>query len=318
MSRRWLKALAVWPHVAISWLLWLVFGAALPLRPGAIVFWGSAAIAVALAVGQLEKVASRLLHGARAPTQEQLRRLAVPLGLVEDRTPLTGIRVTVGQTGLPACGVGRRTVVLDPSLVDAYRAGQLSHHEVAALIAYAVGRQRYGLPRFDLLVAFWRAPWDFIRSLFVGAGKALSWVPLGKPVWRARFITGAIAVVLEVQAGRPASAVICAVFVALTYLMPTWQRRWERHLSDAADQFVADLGLAPALVRYLRRFRSDTGLLDRMDRLTAPVHPPWRQRPQSVRLLPFEPASFAGGPLGQAPAEDSSPVKGPRSLPLGE
>jgi len=273
MNRRWLKALAVWPHVGISWLLWLVFGAALPPWPGAIVFWGSVALSIALGAGALEKLGSRVLFGARTPTQAQLRRLAAPLRLVEDRTSVAGIRLTVGRTGLPACGVGRRTVVLDPSVVDDYRAGRLSHQEVAALIAYSVGRLRYGLPRFDLLVAFWRAPWDFIRSLFVGAGNALSWVPLGKPVWRARFITGAIAVVLELQAGRPASAVICGVFVALTYLMPAWRRRWESHLSDVADQYVADLGLAPALVRYLGRFPSDTALLDRIDRLSRHVLP---------------------------------------------
>lgn len=274
MNRRWLKALAGWPHVGISWLLWLVLGAALPPWPGAIVFWGSVAISIALGAGALEKLGSRLLYSAHELSHEQLRRLAVPLRLVEDRTSVAGIRLTVGRTGLPACGVGRRTVVLDPSVVDEYRARRLGHQEVAALIAYSVGRLRYGLPRFDLLVAFWRAPWDFIRSLFVGAGKALSWVPLGKPVWRARFITGAVAVVLELQAGRPASAVICGVFVALTYLLPAWRRRWEAHLSDAADEFVANLGLAPALVRYLSRFPSDTALLDRIDKVTnaATVH----------------------------------------------
>lgn len=270
-SRRGLKALAVWPHVAISWLLWLVFGAALPPWPGAIVFWGSTAISVALAAGALENIATRILLGARPPSPEQSARLAAPLRIVADRTTVDRVRLTVGQTGLPSCGLGCRTVVLDAGVVDAYRAGRLADRELAALIAYALGRLHHGLPRFDLLVAFWRAPWDVIRSLSVGAGRAFGRVPLGKAVWRARFVTGAVAVVLEVQAGRPASAVIIGVFVALTYLLPAWQRRWEQHLSDAADAFVVGLGLGPALVAFLRRLPSDTALLDRMDRLSSPA-----------------------------------------------
>ncbi|WP_454228158.1 hypothetical protein [Propioniciclava flava] len=45
-------------------------------------------------------------------------------------------------------------------------------------------------------------------------------MPLGRFAWQTRFVVGAIAVVLEAQAGRWPSPIVIALFVAVSYLMP--------------------------------------------------------------------------------------------------
>jgi hypothetical protein len=84
----------------------------------------------------------------------------------------------------------------------------------------------------------WTVPWDFVRGLVVGTGRLLARVPLGRFAWQTRVIVGAMAVVLETQAGRWPSALIIAAFIVLTYLIPPWGRAWEGHLAEQATLFT--------------------------------------------------------------------------------
>ena len=137
---------------------------------------------------------------------------------------------------------GRRQILLAQEVVDAYLPGRMTDREVAALIVHGIGRLRWGRTRFDLAGLLWTVPWDLIRGLVVGTGRLLAWVPLGRFAWQTRIIVGAIAVVLETQAGRWPSSLTIAAFIALTYLIPHWDRAWERHIAQQVNRFTSEHG----------------------------------------------------------------------------
>ena len=217
-----IKTAAALPHLIIASLLWLVFIAALPptLEVGVTVLGASAL--VLLAVGVAEGPAVRILRAGRRPTPEEARRLMVPLRLVADWVDVSGIQLRVVARGRPVDAAGRRQILLAQEVVDSYLAGRVTDGDVAALIVHGIGRLRWGRTRFDLAGLLWTAPWDLIRGLVVGTGRLLAWVPLGRFAWQTRIIVGAIAVVLETQAGRGPSSLTIVAFIALTYLIPHW------------------------------------------------------------------------------------------------
>src|ERR1035437_535780 len=89
--------------------------------------------------------------------------------------------------------------------------------------------------------------------------------------WRIRLVVTSVAVVQYVTEGSSASAVIVAVFIALTYLTPRWRRQWEMRSQDDSDRFVADHELRDGLARFLRRCPPELRTLERIYRLTGPV-----------------------------------------------
>jgi hypothetical protein len=222
--------------------VWLVFIAALPPTIGVGVTVLGASVLVLLAVGVAEGLAVRILCAARRPTPEEARRLVVPLRLVADWVDVSGIHLRVVTRGRPVDAAGRRQILVAQEVVDAYLAGRMTDGDMAALILHGIGRLRWGRTRFDLAGLLWTVPWDLIRGFVVGTGQLLAWVPLGRFTWQTRVIVGAIAVVLETQAGRWLSALIIAAFIALTYLIPPWGRAWERHLAQQADLFASEHG----------------------------------------------------------------------------
>jgi len=237
-----IKTAAALPHLMIASLLWLVFITALPSTIGVGVAVLGAFVLVLLAVGVAEGLAVRILRAARRPTPEEARRLVVPLRLVADWVDVSGIQLRVVAHGRPVDAAGRRQILVAQEVVDAYLAGRMTDRDVAALIVHGIGRLRWGRTRFDLAGLLWTVPWDLIRGLAVGTGRLLAWVPLARFAWQTRVIVGAIAVVLETQAGRWPSALIIAAFIALTYLIPPWGRAWERHLAEQANRFTSEHG----------------------------------------------------------------------------
>lgn len=242
-----IKTAAALPHLIIASLLWLVFIAVLPPTLGGGVILLGASVLVLLALGVAEGLAVRILRAARRPTPEEARRLVVPLRLLADWVDLSGIQLRVVAHGRPVNAVGRRQILLAQEVVDAYLAGRMTDRDVAALIIHGIGRLRWGRTRFELAGLLWTVPWDLIRGLVVGTGRLLVWVPLGRFAWQTRLIVGAIAIVLETQAGRWPSALIIAAFIALTYLIPPWIRAWDRHLDEQARLFASDHGIGKTM-----------------------------------------------------------------------
>ncbi len=229
-----LKAGATLPHLIASALICLVVGAALPpaLAIGLLVV--GLVVSVALATGHLEGPAVRVLWLARPPRPDETALLAAPWQRIQERVDVTGLKLWVGGTGYPAFAAGPHHLVLAHPIVAGYRTGRLSTHQVTGHLLHAVGRHRHGRVRHDLLVGFWTYPWDLLRGLGLGIGRRLAWIPLVAFAWRIRFVVGAVAVVQETIAGRPAFAAIIAIFITLTYLTPASRRAWEKYLNDAA------------------------------------------------------------------------------------
>lgn len=243
-----LKTAVVLPEVIISSLIGLVVIAALPPVIGlcTIAAWLAASVVLAAGLGEAELV--RVLHGARRATPTEVARLAIPGRIVAERVDTNGVRVRIVTHGPAVFTFGRRHVLLAQDVLHAYSVGEISDAEVAALMIHGIGRLRLGHTRLDLLWVFWGgAPWDFIRGLFVGVGRQLAWVPLGRFAWKTRFIVGAIAVVLEAEAGRWPSPIIITVFIGLSYLVPRWRRLWEHQLDQAAERYLRQAGLGDDL-----------------------------------------------------------------------
>lgn len=266
-----LKTAVVVPDVIISSLIGLVSIAALPPAGGfgVIVVW--VAVAVVLAAGLAEDPAVRILYGARRPTPTEASRLGVPWRIVTTRVVTDGVQLLIVSHEAPVATAGRRHVLLAHDVVDAYRAGQLTDGEVAALVVHGMGHLHHGHTLFELLWVFWTWPWDFLRGLVVRVGRRFAWVPLVQFAWQIRVVVGSIAVVLEAQAGRWPSPIIIATFIALSYLMPRWGRAWDKQLTDAADRYTARVGLGDDLARFLGRVPRSSAVADRIDRLPTSV-----------------------------------------------
>jgi len=86
-----------------------------------------------------------------------------------------------------------------------------------------------------------------------------------------------VALIQCTQSGYPLVGVGDAAIIALTYLVPRWERAWLARLSEVGDQHVRQAGLADALARFLRRGSGAVAAHERIHALTGPA-----QRPTSA------------------------------------
>ena len=238
-----LKAAVVIPDVIISSLLWLVMIAALPTTVGLAVTLVGIALGALLAAGLGEDAVVRVLYRARRATPAEVPRLTVAWRIATHHLGADGVRLRIVSSGSPVATAGRRHLLLQRDVVDAYRANDLNAHQVAALIAEGIARLRHGHVRFDLLWTVWTIPWDFLRGIAHAIGRRLAWIPLVQFAWRTRIIVGTIAVVLEAEAGRWPSPIVIVGFITLSYLMPLWRRAWDRRFTKASDRNVEDIAM---------------------------------------------------------------------------
>lgn len=282
-STRTLHALVRVPGLVVSTVLTWMVGALLPPLGGLVLFVGGLAVMLALCAGRLEGPAVRLLCGARALSAAQTAALAPAVTLLCRQglgPPAIELYVDDDVVGVSAGAAGRRGVVVSAGLAQATQLGHLPADQTAAVIAAAVGRIRLGQSKYDLAERFWTIPWQLVLAVAAVTARAVRWLPLTGFAWRIRFVVAAVAVVQSVAGGRPASAVVVAVLIALTYLGPRWRRQWDLRSQDDADRFVADHGLGEALGRYLRRSlpsgpgpQTMTRTLKRIHRLDGVAHP---------------------------------------------
>ena len=223
-----LKAAVVIPDVLISSLLWLVIIAALPPAAGLALLIAGGTLGALLAAGLGEDAAVRVLYRARRATPSEAPRLTVAWRVATHHLDGAGVRLRIVTAGAPVATAGRRHLLLRRDVVVAYCDNEINAQQVAALITQGLGRLRHGHTRFDLLWTFWTIPWDFLRGLAQTIGRRLAWIPLVQLAWRTRIVVGAIAVILEAQAGRWPSPIILAAFLTLSYVKPLWRRAWER------------------------------------------------------------------------------------------
>jgi hypothetical protein len=268
------QALARSPGLVVSTVLTFMVGAVLPPLPGLTLFVGGLALTVVLCAGGLERPAVRLLGRARVLGEAEAAALAPAIALLCQRglgPPAVELYARDGEVGISAGAAGRRSVVVSAGLLQAAQLGQLPADQAAAVIAAAVGRIRLGQTRFDVAVEFWTIPWQLLREVCLAIAETVGLFPLTRFAWRVRFVVAAVAVAQSVADGRITAGVVVAMFIALTYLAPRWQRQWDTHSQDDSDRFVADHDLGEALGQFLRRCPPEPRTLERIHRLTGPV-----------------------------------------------
>jgi len=267
------QALARSPGLLVSTVLTCMVGALLPPLPGLTLFVGGLVLTVVLCAGGLEGPAVRLLGRARVLSEAEAAALAPAIALLCQRglgPPAVEFYARDGKVGISAGAAGRRSVVVSAGLVQAVQQGHLPADQAAGVIAAAVGRIRLGQTRFDVAVEFWTIPWQLVRAVALAIAKTVGLFPLTRMAWRIRFVVSAVAVAQSVADDRIADGLVVAVFIALTYLAPQWQRLWDVRSQDDSDRFVADHELGDALGQFLRRCQPERRTLERVHRLTGP------------------------------------------------
>ena len=234
-----LKTAVVVPNALIGLMLSVVFLGLLPPVLALAVFCSGTVLSILLAAGIGESAAVRILHQARPLTPDETRRSAACLAIVTAGTTPSSVQIRVATGRLPVRTAGPHHLVISPDVLDAHRHGRTTERQLATLLLQGVGRLRVGHTRLDLVWRLWTFPWDALRSAAVSIGRQLGWVPLTSFAWNVRLVVGALAVVLEAQAGRWPSSTTIAVVLALTYLMPLASRAWERHLKRESEQWAS-------------------------------------------------------------------------------
>jgi hypothetical protein len=232
----WLKTAVVVPNVLIATMLWIILLAALPSPLGTLTALAGIANAVLLAAGVGEDQIVLVLYRARRPTPVEAPRLNVAWRIAtHPNHPFRGrVRLRIVKHGPPVATAGRRHILLHQSVVDAYRTHQITAQDVAILLAQGIRRLECGYVRCDLLWAVWTIPWDLVRTIAVGVGRRLAWIPLVGFAWRIRFIVFTIAIINETVERHWPIVIVLASFLALSYLMPKARRNWNNWLSAAS------------------------------------------------------------------------------------
>ena len=268
------QALARSPGLVVSTVLTCMFGALLPALPGLTLYVGGLGLTVVLCAGGLERPAVRLLGRARVVSEVEASALAPAIAVLCQKglgSPAVELYARGGAVGISAGAAGRRSVVVSAGLLHAAQLGQLPADQATGVITAAVARIRLGQTRFDIAAEFWTIPWQLVRAVCVAVAKTVGLFPLTRFAWRIRFVVATVAVAQSLPDGRIAGGVVVAVFIALTYLAPRWQRQWDIRSQDDSDRFVADHELGEALGRFLQRGPPEPRTLERIHRLTGPV-----------------------------------------------
>jgi len=268
------QALARSQGLVVSTVLTCMVGALLPSLPGLTLFVGGLALTLLLCAGGLDRPAVRLLGRARVLSEVEAAALAPAIALLCQKglgPPAVELYARDGEVGISAGAAGRRSVVVSAALLQAAQLRQLPPDQAAGVIAAAVGRIRLGQTRFDVAVEFWTIPWQLVQVVCLAIARTVGLFPLTRLAWRIRFVVGAVAVAQSAVDGRIAAGVVVAVFIALTYLAPLWQRQWDTYSQDNSDRFVADHELGDALSQFLRRCPPEPRTLARIHHLTVPV-----------------------------------------------
>jgi Zn-dependent protease with chaperone function len=286
------QALARSPGLVVSTVLTCMVGALLPSLPGLALFVSGLALTVVLCAGGLERPAVRLLGRARVLSEAEAAALAPVIALLCQKglgPPAVELYARDGEVGISAGAAGRRSVVVSAGLLRSAQLGQLPADQAAGVIAAAVAQIRLGQTRFDIAVEFWTIPWQLVRAVCLAIAKTVGLFPLTRFAWRIRFVVGAVAVAQSVADGRITGGLVVAVFIALTYLAPRWQRQWDKRSQDDSDRFMADHELGNALGQFLRRCPPEPRTLERIHSLTGPVARP------SMALVASQPTPTGRG-----------------------
>lgn len=232
------KMLAVSVPALVSLFVWWSLGSALPPRAGALLLVVVAATVSAPLVPAAEPVVVALLFGGRRMGADEVR-LILPVKTLLKQAGATPSRVQyyagAASPGVPAVGVGRRSVVIDRALLDALDSSRITSTQAAVLIAPAAALVTAGATRSDVALGVWILPWTALRTVGVALLRLAGLTGLLRLGWRARWVVLAVAIVQAVQDGRPSGAVLICAIGAITYAWPHQVVTWRARLVEVGD-----------------------------------------------------------------------------------
>jgi hypothetical protein len=234
-------------------------------------FLGTLLVSSFLACGWWEAPAARIFGFARGLRPGQRAALDPTLSLLVKLDLAPGrmlVRLTDTE-GLPATPIGRRTVIMEPWLVQGLYERRLTTAEAATAIGHAVAGQRVGPARFDLAARLWAFPWTLVFAVIRRIARMFSWVPAGELAWHLRIVFGGVALHQGFQPeGNPSLGIAAAALIALSYIAPAADRAWHSIVERDADRIVAQRGLADPLV-HLAQWLHGAASLERVHRIRA-------------------------------------------------
>lgn len=250
-------------------------------------FLGTLGVSLVLACGWLEAPTARIFGFARGLRPGQRAVLDPSLALLEKLDLAPGrVLVRLDDARLPATPIGRRTVIVEPWLVQGLYERRLTTEDAATAIGHAVASQRVGPSRFDLAARLWALPWTLVFVVVRQIARMFSWVPAGGFAWHLRIVVGVIAVFQGFQpGGDPAIGVAAGVLVAISYIAPAADRAWRSVVQRDADLIVAQRGLAGSLIQ-LAQWQHGSASLERVQRIRA----------AAAERVPSTPPERAEGP----------------------
>lgn len=255
-----LKLMVGVPAVVASTLLWATVLALMPPALGTVGFLTGLTVLVLLSAGAGEQPAVRLLTGARTATAAEQAVLAPVLArteLLDARTQTRRllVRQNAGARTPLVHLLGRGNLVVTPWLIEATYRGWLRLDETTALIVHAAGRHRAERHRCEVAMLAWTLPWRAGAGLAREIGRIAGGLPLIGFAWAFRGVIGVVAIVQQIDEGRPAVGIMSGSIVALTYLIPAATKAAARRVEAPADEAVVRHGLGGAMATMLRRYR---------------------------------------------------------------
>lgn len=253
-------------------------------------FAGTLVVSLVLATGRWEAPATRVFGFARGLRAGERAILTPTLAMLEalDLAPGRVLLRGTDNGGLVAKPVGRRTVIVEPNVVQGLFERRLTREDAAAAIGYAVASQRVGPSRFDLAVRLWAFPWTLLYVIVRQIARAFSWVPAAGAAWQLRAVVGVIVVVQGFQpGGDPALGVATGLLVATSYIVPAADRAWRGAVERDADRIVAHAGLAGSLAHYAQ-WQLGPNSMERVQRIAAAAQQGQQSRAQAEVPAPRE------------------------------
>lgn len=184
----------------------------------------------------------RAMHRVRPAStgeREAMLRALVPVRALRGRgQPLLWIRTRPG----PLEALTVRDVAVPATTASALLRGRLDPDQFAAAVVRTLAERSACAGVAVYVGEVYCLPWAILAEI----GVHLGWVgrqPLIHPLWVARPVVLTIAIVQQLEQGRPTVAATVLAITALTYLHPHWRTRWLAAVREYADSEVARQGL---------------------------------------------------------------------------
>jgi hypothetical protein len=180
----------------------------------------------------------RATHGVRTASpgeRDAVLEALVPIRTLRGRgQPRVWIRTGSG----PLAAITSRDLAVPATTAAALQRGRLDHDQFAGAVVRILAERAAQAGAVVYVVEVYCLPWTILAEI----GAHLGWVgrrPLIHPLWVARPVVLTIAIVQQLELGRPTVAATVLAVMALTYLHPHWHARWVTAVQRYADNEVA-------------------------------------------------------------------------------